>query len=156
MGPGVTTHRFSASGILLAILSCLLLPACESGWDIDGRVITRDVSDRSRSIHVLLVTAETLEVERILAADPAYGIFELASAARIPAEGVSFEHHAFGCHDGEVAIVAWAPVSEPPDSYGFMPASGDLVAVSRIASPYCGSFSDVEHYELELTDEPLP
>jgi hypothetical protein len=140
-----------------SLLACLVLPACESGWDIDGRVITSDVTDKSRSLHIFVATAERLTVDRILRADPDYAIFGIATEPRIPDEEAPFEMGDFGCHRGEVAIVAWAPgIDLPADTFTFEPRSGDLVAVSRIASPYCGMMTNVEHYELRLGNGELP
>jgi hypothetical protein len=145
----------AAAVLLLALATAAL--GCESGWDVDGRVLTQAVKNKDRALLVYLVTEPKLDLANLPKEPWQYDL--IAQAERIPEQSLPFSVSEFGCHQGEVAIVAWAPASRGGADAGagtateFAPKAGDLVAVSDIRRPYCGPRTEREHIDVILKEE---
>ena len=144
--------------VLLGASVALATSACESGWDLDGHVITDAVADKSGSLHVYLVDAPTIDIAAVQMASPSIFYRHRDETQPIPEAGYDFREGGLGCHEGAVAIVAWAPAGPVPPKVGnmvpFAPRSGDYVAFSDVRHPYCGWQVHADHVELTLTLRP--
>ena len=130
-----------------------LLGGCESGWDVDGTVSTKEVSDRSRSLYILIAEGGPPGT------DPGAWEYSLAkSEASLAAGRVGFAYSDLGCAR-EAAVVAWAPAVKPANeaelqfSHPFRPAPGDYVARSALLHPKCGWWKHPVHASLVLRQE---
>jgi hypothetical protein len=136
--------------VTIALGALVLLAACESGWDVAGHVITKDVPDHHRPLYVFVAETEL--------ADPDPTTWQLSpvrAAAEIPADGVDYRFSDLGCPAGGVAVVVWVPAKlpeHPPDhfDYTFTPAAGDYVARSTVVHPRCGWSTRVARVDLTL------
>ena len=140
------------------MLAILLLAgtACETGWDVQGRVLTKAVVDKQRPLYILVGEADKT-VAHPTAQDMSYRLVERAS--QIPEEVISFKYSRLGCHRGSVVVLAWAPVHPPiydeTRSYiEFHPEPGDYVAESQVAHPYCGWSSKPAVVTVTLSSSP--
>src|SRR5262245_77508 len=139
----------------------LLAAACESGWDVNGQVITGDAPDRNRPLYVYMVDAETIDPAALSTGSGSLYYQGLEQAPTIPGHDLPFEVHEFGCHRGAVAAVAWAPAAAPPPgAHGgfptFAPHAGDYVVFSDVRHPYCGWQSHPESIVLVLDGRTTP
>jgi len=56
---------------LFSLAALLVLGSgCESGWDVEGRVTTKDASDKSRPLHVYAVNEESIDLAAVKTGDP--------------------------------------------------------------------------------------
>ena len=101
--------------MLLGATAALATAGCESGWDLEGHVITDAVADKSGSLHVYVVDEPTIDIAAVQMASPSIFYGPLATTQPIPEAGYEFGVHHFGCHRGAVAIVAWAPSAPEAD-----------------------------------------
>jgi len=144
------------------VLVVTLASACESGWDVEGRVVTSDAPDKARPIYLYTVDAETIDLASFRMAADSIQYLPMKSAPAIPPDELPFATFDFGCHRGSFAMVAWAPpaASLPPastdDRRPFTPQPGDYVAFSGVRHPYCGMRSHPEHIELVLDGQTFP
>lgn len=152
-------HRHGFA-VALLVLSTTTAAACETGWDLEGRVVTTGALDRSRPLHVYMIDAPTIDLDQARTGAGAMGFLRLESRDTIPDDEVRFSDHAFGCHQGAVAVVAWAPAATPaPGPSGwplFAPRIGDYVALSDVRHPYCGSDVRTEHVDVTLDGQTYP
>jgi hypothetical protein len=151
---------------LLFLLATSTSLACESGWDIDGRVLTAGVQDRDRSLAVYMLDLTVIDPAHLPTDSLAYNL--LAQADQLPSQELPFTHSEFGCHRGSVAIVAWAPKRSRAGADAgveasaldgrprpFTPAPGDMIAVSDVHHPYCGPRTVREHIDVTLPATPV-
>lgn len=114
---------------------------------------TAKAPDKNRKVYVLMLTKKTLTKEAMLAPGWREVVMVLDQT---PTEGFRFEYNDCGCHEGQVALIAWAPVPRPRDPLSnggdpvFNPKDQDYVAVSEIRDPYCGFASDPERFLINL------
>jgi hypothetical protein len=141
--------------LVLLLFCTTTAAACESGWDIRGEVVTKAVSDKQRPLHVYLLDAPTIDPAQL----PSGNVYrDLAHAEVMPKEQLSFTKSEFGCHEGAVMVLAWAPQHAPlgPQNANapvpFAPKQGDLLAASTVRHPACGMVTDFEQITLELDD----
>src|SRR6185295_4377903 len=104
----------------------------ESGWDVDGHVVTKDAPDKSRPLLVYGVNASTIDPAAFMMAAGSIDYVLIDQAPSTPADGFDFRLNDFGCHKGAFAAVAWAPATAPapgPDRSRppFAPHAGDYV-----------------------------
>jgi hypothetical protein len=150
---------------LLFLLATSTALACESGWDVDGRVLTAGVQDRDRSLAVYMLDLAAIDPAHLPTESLAYNL--LAQADQLPSQELPFKHSEFGCHRGSVVIVAWAPKRASGGGAGavdagaldggprpFLPAPGDMIAVSDVRHPYCGPRTEREHIDVTLPATP--
>jgi hypothetical protein len=146
------------SVVLLGASVALATSACESGWGLEGHVITDAVADKSGSLHVYVVDEPTIDIAAVQMASPSIFYWDQDATQPIPEAGYDFGVHQLGCHEGAVAIVAWAPAAPLPPEVNhrlpFAPRSGDYVAFSDVRHPYCGHAVHTDHVELTLTLRP--
>jgi hypothetical protein len=144
---------------LLLVLGASLANACESGWDVEGRVLTAAVKDRDRSLAVYLLNFPQIDPAQLPTDPLAYDL--LAQVDELPAQELPFRDSEFGCHRGSVLVVAWAPrrtgageVADAGASAGgprpFKPVAGDIVATSDVRHPYCGVRTMREQIDVTL------
>jgi hypothetical protein len=127
---------------------------CESGWDIDGEVLTGAVTDKTRRLLVYVAEGPRLEPGVVPPNNP--GQLEMVKTEpTIPATSTTFSQNELGCHAGTVMVVAWAPRVDPGPQNIFNPQTGDLLALSDIRKPYCGPRTKPDHVVLTLTDQPF-
>lgn len=141
--------------LALALALALSMSACESGWDVVGRVVTKDAPDKSRPLYVFMLDEPTIDADVVTAAMTlsASG-YILAQKPMIPSDFFQIDVHSFGCHRGSIAVVAWAPAVTPTPAAGrapaFKPQTGDYVVASDVRHPYCGLHSNPETINLTL------
>jgi hypothetical protein len=140
---------------LALLLLCTTAAACESGWDIRGEVLTKAVSNKQGPLHVYLLDAPTIDPAKL----PTGNVYrELTHADVMPDEQLSFTKSEFGCHEGSVMVLAWAPQHLPEGprdadaALPYAPKPGDLLAASTVRHPACGMVTDFEQITLVLDD----
>jgi hypothetical protein len=137
------------------VVMVLAAAACESGWDVAGHVVTDAVPDKSGSLHVYVVDEASIDPVALQMASPSIRFSPWAATEPVPVEGYDYSINRFGCHQGAVAIAAWAPAPPLPPGTNiltlpFNPQSGDYVAISDVRDPYCGRSIHTEHIDLTL------
>jgi hypothetical protein len=143
------------------VLALLALAACETGWDLEGEVLTDTVGDKSRQLFMYVVSDKVVDPESLPSSRWLYDSLKVEPT--IPEDRSEFVYSDFGCHEGSVVIVAWAPrekrevVVRNSTEYApdFQPAEGDFVASSDVRRPRCGWKRDPDHVTLVLTDAPF-
>jgi len=127
---------------------------CESGWDIDGEVLTGAVTDKAHRL--LVFVAEGRALQPGVVPPTTSGQWEMVkNEPTIPATSTTFAQNEFGCHAGTVMVIAWAPRVDPGPQITFNPQTGDLLALSDVRKPYCGPRSKPDHVVLTLTNQPF-
>ena len=74
--------------VLLGASVALATSACESGWDLEGHVITDAVADKSGSLHVYVVDDPTIDIAAVQMASPSIFYRHLDDNAADPGGGV--------------------------------------------------------------------
>jgi hypothetical protein len=145
----------SGSACRWFVLALLLASAaCESGWDIDGEVLTGAVTDKARRLLVFVAEGRALQ-PGVVPPNTAGQLDVVKDEPSIPAKSTTFSKNEFGCHGGTVMVVAWAPRVNPGPQINFNPQTGDLLALSDVRKPYCGLRTKPDHVILTLTDQPF-
>ena len=148
------TARMRRIAIVLSTVLSLAGLSCESGWDVEGRVMTANAPDKARPLYVYGVNAPTIDAATLRVATDGVPYLLLEQAPAIPADGLNFSDSGFGCHRGSFAALAWAPATaaqkSPTGMPLFMPQPGDYLTVSDVRHPYCGFYSRPEHIDLLL------
>jgi hypothetical protein len=137
-----------------------LASACESGWDVEGRVETAGAPDKTRPLYIYAVNAKSIEPAALQMGAGSIEYWLVSKVSPMPADAVAFAVHAFGCHRGAFAAIAWAPATfdstGPAPDLPFEPKAGDYVVVSDVRTPYCGWQSRPEHITLVLDGQTYP
>ena len=157
-----TRRLLSLATLALTALGALA-SGCETGWDVEATIVTKDAPDKQRALHVYTVNAETIDVTAFTRGDASIRYEPQSQSRPIPADKVDVSLHYFGCHRGSFAMVAWSPSSSiVVGIFGldpmlpFQPQAGDYVAFSDVRHPYCGVETNPEHIELVLDGQAYP
>ena len=138
--------------MMLVALAALLLAGCEMGWDVGGEVSTKQVSDRTRTVYILIADGGPAGT------DPSTWWYRAVQTESSAADRVAFAYSHIGCAE-DVAVVAWAPAVKPADEHTLQfnfelhPAPGDYVARSPVVHPKCGWSKHPVHVPLTLRQE---
>jgi hypothetical protein len=142
--------------LLLLCIAAAGLSACESGWDVEGEVITSGVADRDRPIGVYLLIEDDVDPLALPTDASRYELIE--EEATVPPDSMPFSYGDIGCADADVWVLAFAPAGGPlppgyPEDGVLAVQAGDYFAFSGPLNPYCGWESNPSVVELTLEEK---